>query len=146
MEANKLEELLVLFETDFDDLTRGELQFLRNRYREETGVKDTLTEDELFEAYLNFKRKYHTDFEMLLFTPRQQVIKGVFACKVTDPKAQIPTFKSLSDRFKGYFIVQGYTSLPILTVRFKNDVTEVFCIAPNGDFCSIRSDRFEFKI
>ena len=55
MEDRKLAELLVIFETDFEDLTRGQLQFLRIRYREETGIKDTLTKEQLFEAYLNLK-------------------------------------------------------------------------------------------
>lgn len=148
MEDRKLAELLVIFETDFEDLTRGQLQFLRIRYREETGIKDTLTKEQLFEAYLNLKRKYFNDYEMLLFCPRTRMVDyGAFGgCKLEVSKITVPTYASLTGHSVGQFTVTGHTSLPVLNVSITLDKTVVYCIAPDGEFCKISSTDFDFEI
>ena len=141
--------LNAILEKDFEELSKGELQILRNETRKIYGIEGKIGIDILLNSYLNLKRKYIHELEQVLVTVKQNVIDfGVFGGgkQVVSPRIQVPTFDGLNGASKGMFYIDGYTYLPVLTVSYFDDHTEVICLSPEGSFCKLTSKIFEFEI
>lgn len=147
-EKEKQRQLLEILEEDYEELTPGQLQFLRNRVRERFETEGKVTNEVLFNAYLSFKRRLITALETLTFCSHPMKCDfGPFGGKkLRYPRISIPTFEGLEGVKTGTFTVDEYITLPVLTVSYLEDETEVVCIAPDGNFCKISSKTFLFEI
>lgn len=146
---NNEEKLLSILDKDFQELSNGELQVLRNETRKIYGMEGKIETGILLNSYLNMKRKYIHELEQVLVTVQQTVRDfGVFGGgkQVVSPRIQVPTFDGLNGASKGMFYIDGYTYLPVLTVSYFDDHTEVICLSPEGSFCSISTKDFDFEI
>lgn len=134
---NCLKEIL---EKDFEELTKCELQVLRNKAREIYHIegKERINEDTLLMVYLNLKRKLISNLETILVCPDEPVtVNGVFGKKKTfNPKA-IPVFDGINKESKGLFYVSEPTYLPLLSLFVLIEPNEAYCLSPNGMFCKI---------
>ncbi len=143
------ERLINILDKDFEELSNGELQFLRNETRKLYGIEGKIDINTLLNSYLNMKRKYIHELEQVLVTVKQTVRDfGVFGGgkQVVSPRIQVPTFDGLNGASKGMFYIDGYTYLPVLSVSYFDDYTEVICLSPEGSFCRISTKDFDFEI
>lgn len=143
------ERLRNILDKDFEELSNGELQFLRNETRKLYGIEGKIDINTLLNSYLNMKRKYIHELEQVLVTVKQTVRDfGVFGGgkQVVSPRIQVPTFDGLNSASNGMFYIDGYTYLPVLTVSYFDDHTEVMCLSPEGSFCRISTKDFDFEI
>lgn len=141
--------LFEILEKDFEELSSKELQYLRNKFRSQYKVTGRIDVDILLRYYLMLKRKYISPLEIILVTTNQ-VIKdfGVFGGgkRLVSDRIQVPTFDGLNGASKGMFYIDGYTYLPVLTVSYFDDHTEVICLSPEGSFCRVSTRDFDFEI
>ena len=143
------ERLINILDKDFEELSNGELQFLRNETRKLYCIEGKIDINTLLNSYLNMKRKYIHELEQVLVTVEQTVRDfGVFGGgkQVVSPRIQVPTFDGLNGASKGMFYIDGYTYLHVLTVSYFDDHTEVICLSPEGSFCRISTKDFDFEI
>ena len=148
-ENRQNKQLLNILEKDFEELSAGEIQVLRNETRKLYGIEGKIEVSIILNSYLNMKRKYIHELEQVLVTVKQTVKDfGVFGGgkQVVSPRIQIPTFDGLNGVPKGMFYIDGYTYLPVLTVSYFEDHTEVICLSPEGSFCKISTKDFDFEI
>ena len=148
-EEKRNKQLLDILEKDFEELSAGELQVLRNETRKLYGIEGKIEVSMILNSYLNMKRKYINELEQVLVTVKQTVRDfGVFGGgkQVVSPRIQVPTFDGLNGASKGMFYIDGYTYLPVLTVSYFDDHTEVICLSPEGSFCRISTKDFDFEI
>ena len=149
-EEQKLIKIKLLLIKDFEELDKGELQVLRNYTREVYHIAGEikLGVDELLTAYLIFKRKFITTLETVAVCPYPMVEAGgsFVAAQTTYAPIAVTTFDGVFSSYKETFTINGWQSLPVLTVFYFDDRTEVCCLAPNGHFCRITSKILQFDI
>lgn len=136
-----MEKLIEILEKDFEELTKGELQILRNKAREIYHIegKERVNEETLLMVYLNLKRKYIKEFETILVEPDAPIIvKGAFGNNITYPKKVIPTFDGINKKNKGFFYVDCPTYLPLLSLFVLREPNEAYCLSPDGNFCVVK--------
>lgn len=145
-EYSKMIRLIEILEKDFEELTVGERQVIRNRASERYGINQKLTEDQLLNAYLRFKLIHISPLEMLTFKPYPlRADFGPFGgVKERFPAVTVTTFSGLNGDKTGTFIVKEETILPIVTVFYETEHVEVVCVAPDGNFCRISNLDFDF--
>ena len=134
---NRLKDIL---EKDFEELTKGELQVLRNKAREIYHIegKERIDEDTLLMVYLNLKRKLITNLETILVQPDEPVVvNGVFGKKTTYNPKVVPVFDGINKESKGFFYVSEPTYLPLLSMFVLREPNEAYCLSPDGYFCII---------
>ena len=73
-------------------------------------------------------------------------VPGVELLDACGPKIPVPTFDGLNGEPAGIFYIDGYTYLPVLSVSYLDDQTEVICLSPEGSFCRITTKDFDFEI
>lgn len=141
-------QLLDILEKDFEELSAGELQVLRNETRKLYGIEGKIEVSMILNSYLNMKRKFITELEQVLVCPKMTVKDfGPFAGRqVVTNKIPVPTFDGLNGEPAGIFYIDGYTYLPVLSVSYLDDQTEVICLSPEGSFCRITTKDFDFEI
>lgn len=149
-EEKKLIKIKLLLIKDFEELDKGELQVLRNYTREVYHIAGEikLGVDELLNAYLIFKRKFITTLETVAVCPYPMVEAGgsFVAAQTTYAPIAVTTFDGVFSSSKETFTINEWQSLPVLTVFYFDDRTEVCCLAPNGHFCRITSKILQFDI
>lgn len=147
-EDKRNRQLLDILEKDFEELSAGELQVLRNETRKLYGIEGKIEVSMILNSYLNMKRKYIHELEQVLVTVKQTVRDfGPFAGRqVVTSKIPVPTFDGLNGEPAGIFYIDGYTYLPVLSVSYLDDQTEVICLSPEGSFCRITTKDFDFEI
>lgn len=149
IEEKQLKLKLILIK-DFEELTKGELQVLRNYTREvyHIAVDVKIGEEMLLNAYLIFKRKEIQKLETVLVSPYPQItMKSSFVTAQTNyPPVVVPTFDGLYPSNKVSFVIKGWQALPVLTVFYFEEFTEVICLSPDGHFCRINSNILRFDI
>lgn len=147
-EEKRNKQLLDILEKDFEELSPGELQVIRNETRKIYGIEGKIGTGIILNSYLNMKRKFITELEQVLVCPKMTVKDfGPFAGRqVVTNKIPVPTFDGLNGASKGMFYIDGYTYLPVLTVSYFDDHTEVICLSPEGSFCRISTKDFDFEI
>lgn len=147
-EEKRNKQLLDILEKDFEELSPGELQVVRNETRKIYGIEGKIGTGIILNSYLNMKRKFITELEQVLVCPKMAVKDfGPFAGRqVVTNKIPVPTFDGLNGEPAGIFYVEGYTYLPVLTVSYFDDHTEVICLSPEGSFCRISTKDFDFEI
>lgn len=149
-EEQKLIKIKLLLIKDFEELDKGELQVLRNYTREVYHIAGEikLGVDELLNAYLIFKRKFITTLETVAVCPYPMVEAGgsFVAAQTTYAPIAVTTFDGVFSSSKETFTINEWQSLPVLTVFYFDDRTEVCCLAPNGHFCRITSKILQFDI
>lgn len=141
--------LLNILEKDFEELTPDELNLVRNQARITYGLYGKIPMNVIFNSYLNMKRKYVTELEQVLVSPKQPEYDfGVFGGgrKTIETKVQVPTFDGQNGSPMGMFYLTEYTYLPVLTVSYFDDHTEVVCLSPEGSFCKLSTKDFDFEI
>ncbi len=150
MTPENLSRLTAILEMDFDDLTSGDMQFLRNRIRESYHIDPTihLDKNKCHTAFCLFKRKYISRPEMLLVQPKM-VNKdgGTFGVNFSGRVVPIlPHWDGFNMDHKGAFPIPiGY--YPVISVHYTSGLTKVICMNPkNGFFFEIDSSRFDFEI
>lgn len=143
-----MSDIVNILKSDYDDLTKGEKQVIRNKARELYSFTGKIEENLLFMAYLMMKRKFVLQLEQILISPKEIVqANGPFNDKrVNIDKAPIPVFDGLNASQKGFFYITEPTFLPLLTVSYFETVTEVICLSPEGSFCKITTQNFSFEI
>ena len=149
-EEQKLMKIKLLLVKDFEELDKGELQVLRNYTREVYHIAGEikLGENELLNAYLIFKRKFITTLETVPVCPYPMIEQGgsFVAAQTNYAPVPINTFDGVFSSYKGSFTINGWQSMPVLTVFYFDDRTEVCCLAPNGHFCILTSKTLRFDI
>ena len=138
-EEQKLIKIKLLLIKDFEELDKGELHIAGE-------IK--LGVDELLNAYLIFKRKFITTLETVAVCPYPMVEAGgsFVAAQTTYAPIAVTTFDGVFSSSKETFTINEWQSLPVLTVFYFDDRTEVCCLAPNGHFCRITSKILQFDI
>lgn len=141
-------KILEILEKDFEELNKSELQILRNETRKIQGIQGRIKNDSLLDSYLNLKRKHVQNLEQVLVSPKlSEVDFGPFAGKQTFlNKVVVSTFESVNKPSKRKFYIDGYIYLPVLTVSYLEDKTEVICLSPEGEFCKINNKELNFEI
>lgn len=143
-------KIKLLLIKDFEELDRGELQTLRNYTRHVYKIDgvEKVGEETLLNAYLIFKRKMMEKLDTVLVCPYPMISGGGnFAAEATTyAPVPINTFRGLNGDRGGTFLVKGWQSMPVLTVFYFDDHTEVICLSPDGDFCRITSKTLQFDI
>lgn len=147
-EEKRNKQLLDILEKDFEELSPGELQVVRNETRKIYGIEGKIGTGIILNSYLNMKRKFVTELEQVLVCPKMSVKDfGPFAGRqVVTSKIPVPTFDGLNGEPAGIFYIDGYTYLPVLSVSYLDDQTEVICLSPEGSFCRITTKDFDFEI
>lgn len=143
-----MNNIVNILKSDYDDLTKGEKQIIRNKARELYSFTGKIEENLLFMAYLMMKRKFVLQLEQILISPKEIVqANGPFNDKrVNIDKVPIPVFDGLNASQKGFFYITEPTFLPLLTVSYFETVTDVICLSPEGSFCKITTQNFSFEI
>lgn len=147
-EFSRNRKLLDILEKDFEELTPGELQILRNETRKIYGIEGKIEVSTILNSYLNMKRKFITQLEQVLVTTKQSLRDfGPFVGKqLVTQRVHVPTFDGLNGTSNGMFYIDGYTYLPVMTVSYFDDHTEVICLSPEGSFCKLSNKDFDFEI
>lgn len=149
MTPENLSRLTTILEMDFDDLTSGDIQFLRNRIREAYKVDPTvkLDKEKCYTAFCLFKRKYIPRLEILFIQPK--VLKkngGIFGLNLSRRQSvPVSQWDGFNKDHKGVYHVQsGY--FPVISVRYLSTHTEVTCMSVHGYFFEVDSRIFDFDI
>lgn len=147
-EDSKMKRLIEVLEKDYEELTLGERQVIRNKASERYGINQKLTENQLLNSYLKLKLLYITPLEILTFHPYPlRADFGPFGgIKERCPAVTVTTFSGLNGDKTGTFVVKEEMTLPIVTVFYETEHTEAVCVAPDGNFCKISNRDFEFDV
>jgi len=144
------DDFATLLVKDFDDFSRGELQILRNRIRQryKYPIEVKIDATMLYHGYLILKRDLVTTLETLQVCPYPaETHKSSFTGEtLTFAPVVVPTFDGIFGSPTDSFTITGYITLPVLTVSYFDDYTEVTCLSPGGNFCKIRSKNLLFDI
>lgn len=144
------EKLLEVLEKDFEELSKKDIQILRKETRRKYGINLTNNSNPnlLLNSYLNFKRKYVSRFDYVFISPKQTIKDfGPFSGeKVVYNRFQIPTFDGFYGSIVGMFYIDEYICLPVLTVSYFDDFTEIICLSPEWNFCKLSDKIFDFEI
>ena len=99
-EEKRNKQLLDILEKDFEELSAGELQVLRNETRKLYGIEGKIEVSMILNSYLNMKRKYIHELEQVLVTVKQTVRDfGVFGGgkQVISPGYRFPRLTVLTE-------------------------------------------------
>lgn len=143
-------QLKDILQYDFEELTKGQIQVLRNRTREMYGIEGTerIPEKDTLYTYLIEKRRLIDELETVDVHPRRTKISGAFVNgeKLGNTKVTVTTFDGRYGLKEGSFVINVVYPLPVLTVSFVDDYIELIGLAPDGHFCLISSRCFDFEI
>lgn len=144
--------ILDVLNKDFEELTRGELQLLRNRIRSEIRLdaSQPIGHDKLLNGYLVLKRKLCADLETAFFkpVPMKCDFGPPFSAVERFPKVKLPTYDGMNGKCTGRSIMidgDGIT-LPILTVFYHIYPFKAVCLTPDGEFVNIESNSINSEI
>lgn len=148
------DNLIPILEKDFDELVAQEIQTLRNSARKTFKLNarydGSLSDDKVFQFYLNEKRTHVpvAEMENLLIQPITQIVGGVFISKGGYVSMTVPTWDGtvMATYSTGNFIIKEPIILAVLSVKYHDSETLVYCLSPAGNFCLISSRQFAFEI
>lgn len=141
--------LLNCLKMDFDDIPKSEMNFLRNKIREEFHVSAdyiTLNRDVCRTAFCLLKRKYVRSLETVLMQPRV-ILKdgGAFGVRTRERRPPVvPVWDNLHREKVGSFTVAA-NLYPIIDVQFTSDRTIVTLLVDKG-FITVDDVLLDFTI
>ena len=141
--------LLNILEMDFDDMTKEDTNYFRNKIREEFHVSAdyvTLNKTVCRTAFCLLKRKYVKVLETVMVRTRPTVKNGgVFGVRSREQRPlTVPVWDHLLREKVGSFSVVPDT-YPIIDVRFVNDDT-ILTLLVEQVFIEVDSTHFDFTI
>lgn len=150
MDDNSIDNrLLNILEMDFDDMTKEDTNYFRNKIREEFRVSAdyvTLNKTVCRTAFCLLKRKYVKVLETVMVRTRPTIKNGgVFGVRSREQRPlTVPVWDHLLREKVGSFSVVPDT-YPIIDVRFVNGNTILTLLVEQG-FIEVDSTHFDFTI
>lgn len=142
-----LNSLIPILRKDYQELSRGELNVLRNAAREKYRFPGHVDAQTLFRSYLILKRRHVTALETVFIAPRRSTSSGVFGgISVRCDGVVVQAYDGIKWEGAGCFEIRSGEWFPLLTVFYFETETRIWCLSKEGHFFCVSSRNFSFEI